>query len=154
MNLFKSIRGFVVAVAATVGLAAGANAATLLVNHADPIVAAVSKGGPNPQFPSSFDFTYQDGGLVSFELLTTIPNDATSTVSLRNTGGSYLYQNIVLALNQAVSYSLAAGNYTLELVSGARTDIIGISAVPLPGAALLFGSALMGFLGFSNRRKV
>jgi hypothetical protein len=29
-----------------------------------------------------------------------------------------------------------------------------VSAVPLPGAALLFGTALLGFLGFSNRRKV
>lgn len=29
-----------------------------------------------------------------------------------------------------------------------------ISAVPLPGAALLFGTALAGFFGFSNRRKV
>jgi hypothetical protein len=29
-----------------------------------------------------------------------------------------------------------------------------ISAVPVPGAIWLFGSALLGFLGFSNRRKI
>lgn len=33
-------------------------------------------------------------------------------------------------------------------------DDVSLVATPLPGAALLFGTALAGFLGFSNRRKV
>lgn len=37
---------------------------------------------------------------------------------------------------------------------GGNIDNVALSAVPLPGAALLFGSALLGFMGFSNRRKV
>ncbi len=37
---------------------------------------------------------------------------------------------------------------------GGNIDNVSLSAVPLPGAALLFGSALLGFMGFSNRRKV
>lgn len=153
MSFFKHIRSFMVAVAAVVGLISGANAATMLINHSDPLEATLAKGGQTV-LPSAYDFTYVDGGLVSIKLTDDNPNDDVATVSLRNTGGSYIVQGLILALDQVVSYSLAAGNYTLELVSGARADTFEISAVPLPGAALLFGSALMGFLGFSNRRKV
>jgi len=37
---------------------------------------------------------------------------------------------------------------------GGSLDNVSLTATPLPGAALLFGTALAGFLGFSNRRKV
>jgi len=51
----------------------------------------------------------------------------------------------------------AGAQYVLQL-TGDGTGITGsvstISAVPLPGALWLFGSALLGFLGFSNRRKI
>lgn len=52
--------------------------------------------------------------------------------------------------------SLEAGNYNLDLfsllnVQGSGT--IQISAVPIPAAAILFGTALAGFAGFSARRK-
>jgi hypothetical protein len=51
----------------------------------------------------------------------------------------------------------AGAQYVLQL-TGDGTGITGsvstISAVPLPGAIWLFGSALLGFLGFSNRRKI
>ena len=39
-------------------------------------------------------------------------------------------------------------------VEGWNSITTNVSAVPLPGAALLFGTALAGFFGFSNRRKV
>ncbi len=37
---------------------------------------------------------------------------------------------------------------------GGSLDNVSLTATPLPGAALLFGTALAGFFGFSNRRKV
>ncbi|WP_290703280.1 hypothetical protein [Amphritea sp.] len=50
---------------------------------------------------------------------------------------------------------LIAGTYSVVLNStenGGYTATV--SAVPVPAAALLFGSALLGFAGFSARRKV
>lgn len=56
------------------------------------------------------------------------------------------------------SWFLAAGSeYVLRInktQQGWDSISTQISAVPLPGAALLFGTALAGFFGFSNRRKV
>lgn len=37
---------------------------------------------------------------------------------------------------------------------GGSLDNVSLTATPLPGAALLFATALAGFFGFSNRRKV
>ena len=51
---------------------------------------------------------------------------------------------------------LAAGTYTLDVTSILATGGAGniqISAVPIPAAAILFGTALAGFAGFSTRRK-
>lgn len=67
----------------------------------------------------------------------------------------------------SVAYTLSAGIFSASLsapvqgvtdvlfVGGAVYDNISISiaAVPVPGAVWLFGSALMGFMGFSRRNK-
>ena len=52
--------------------------------------------------------------------------------------------------------SLSVGDYNLDIfslldVQGSGT--VQISAVPIPAAAILFGTALAGFAGFSARRK-
>lgn len=59
--------------------------------------------------------------------------------------------------------SLVAGEYNFYVTNlgGAQTYIfsymgdvaVSISAVPLPAAALLFGSALLGFIGYSKVRR-
>jgi hypothetical protein len=54
---------------------------------------------------------------------------------------------------------LAAGLYTLQFVGDANGAIgaaydVTVSAVPLPAAAWLFGTALIGFVTFSARRSV
>jgi len=51
---------------------------------------------------------------------------------------------------------LTAGQYILQIntLPGQLSISTQISAVPLPGALWMFGSALLGFLGFSKRRKV
>jgi len=85
-----------------------------------------------------------------------------SANSVDTSNGSFL--TVVLTdspdetVNPFFNFVMDAGkHYILELtrmssdLAFARTDI---SAVPLPGAIWLFGSALLGFLGFSNRRKI
>lgn len=58
------------------------------------------------------------------------------------------------------TFIMQAGvNYILQLTvpgtsNGLTTLSASVSTVPLPGAIWLFGSALLGFLGFSSRRKV
>lgn len=89
--------------------------------------------------------------------------DADGSVnSVDTSNGSFL--DIILSdspdetVNPFFNFVMDAGkHYILELtrmssnLSFAQTDV---SAVPLPGAIWLFGSALLGFLGFSNRRKI
>jgi len=50
--------------------------------------------------------------------------------------------------------NLLAGEYTLTIFTDSEDVNGSISAVPVPAAALLFGTALLGFAGFSARRKV
>jgi len=56
-----------------------------------------------------------------------------------------------------LTFVMQAGQqYVLALTTDTSISAIttSVSAVPLPGAIWLFGSALLGFLGFSNRRKI
>jgi hypothetical protein len=61
------------------------------------------------------------------------------------------------------TFSLGAGEYVFTISGFAMNAIdpkvdsdydLTMSAVPLPAAAWLFGSALLGFVSFSRRRKV
>lgn len=91
-----------------------------------------------------WDFTYDDN------------NGEKLKVSLFDTLGS-----LVFASDEVISgplsftiNNLLAGTYLLQIDSSSK-DVNGqISAVPVPAAALLFGTALLGFAGFSARRKV
>jgi hypothetical protein len=51
---------------------------------------------------------------------------------------------------------LTAGQYVLQIntLPGQMNISTNIAAVPLPGALWLFGSAVLGFLGFTSRRKL
>ena len=62
-----------------------------------------------------------------------------------------------LTVGQNFQYSLPQGQYVLQIqktVDGWESITTNVSAVPLPGALWMFGAALMGFVGFSSRRKV
>jgi hypothetical protein len=57
------------------------------------------------------------------------------------------------------TFLLTAGQYVLQINTlpgemNISTNINAVSSVPLPGAMWLFGSAVLGFLGFTNRRKL
>jgi hypothetical protein len=56
------------------------------------------------------------------------------------------------------TFVLQAGTQYVLSIMNANPNSIStttqISSVPLPGAIWLFGSALLGFFGFSSRRKV
>jgi hypothetical protein len=54
------------------------------------------------------------------------------------------------------TYLLTAGQYVLQIntLPGQMNISTNIAAVPLPGALWLFGSAVLGFLGFTSRRKL
>lgn len=67
--------------------------------------------------------------------------------SIGNAGNDSFY-------NWALSAFLTQGHYLLELVGSGPGSVHGsVSAVPLPGAAFLFGTALLG-AGVVGRRKV
>lgn len=72
--------------------------------------------------------------------------------------GDQIYKDAVIDLVGTISWAVdSTKQYVLMIVpvygrGGEATS--SVSAVPVPGAAWLFGSALLGFLGFSNRRKI
>jgi hypothetical protein len=53
------------------------------------------------------------------------------------------------------TFMLNPGEYVLSILNDQplNSTLTNVSSVPLPGAIWLFGSALLGFFGFSSRRK-
>lgn len=79
---------------------------------------------------------------------------------LRTTSGSLLASQAATIIAPGFSMiqmsfsSLLAGSYFLDIYGDSGLGYSGsVSAVPLPAAAWLFGSAAIGLLGFARRRK-
>lgn len=73
---------------------------------------------------------------------------AAATLDLQNSG-----RTLASTVSFSISKLLSPGTYYLKIFGDANTAYSGtISAVPLPGAALLFGSALMG-IGALRRKQ-
>lgn len=90
-------------------------------------------------------------GTVAYELYA----DTNSGIGSVGIGSGPLFATM-LSVGQSFSYALAGGSqYVLKMtLSGDTTSSTKISGVPIPGAAWLFGSGLLGFMLLSNRRKV
>jgi hypothetical protein len=92
---------------------------------------------------------------------TTQPYDQLDKAVLSTSTGDALATQLAVISNGGItstilmSYSnLLAGSYFLDIYGDAGMSYsASVSAVPLPAAAWLFGSAAMGLLGFARRRK-
>lgn len=84
--------------------------------------------------------------------------DTDNTVGASNTGVELAETVPYLNVGGSFQYALQSGKqYVLQIQknsSGWESITTNVSAVPLPGAIWMFGTALLGFLGFSSRRKV
>lgn len=78
---------------------------------------------------------------------------------LTDNNGNELFSQDDFTLGVFTFGLLPAGAYTFNIAgnvagTGGGAYQLGLNAVPLPAAAWLFGSALLGFVGYSARRKV
>lgn len=102
--------------------------------------------------PQDFDYTLTllNDFLVTFRLLDTNLDGYSATYSVAG------QTPFTLLEGQSLSNLLTAGTYAFRITLPAGASLFSatteISAVPLPGAALLFGSALLG-AGALRRKK-
>jgi hypothetical protein len=107
-----------------------------------------------------------EGALTILEVPETGIPEGKGTFSISGVSG---YTNLTLVVKDGNLNGLQWGAFTLAALSGtwslqdADGDYHGlshgelwgsVSAVPVPAAAWLFGTALIGFIGFSRRTKV
>ena len=144
--------------------------ATLMSNSQYDLSVAVGnpRSGTSPRTGIFFDFTgitaytiqLLAGGNVIAEdvnsLGSTIPEGAFATASL-----SFVTGNSPTLLGQALGIRLINQNdLDLSNIASWNTEIefddvqLSVSAVPIPVAIWLFGTALAGFIGISRGRKV
>ena len=149
----------------TVGYGEGVGEAAWFVNN--PTVAPDSNSLTLTVLgtPTAVDFSFESCDLTvagenlpGCDVTDGIQNIPTVTALLSNTDGIVWTDTWEIPFNGGLyELSLAglSGEYTLAFATQADGGLvdIDIAAVPIPAAAILFGTALAGFAGFSARRK-
>jgi hypothetical protein len=112
------------------------------------------------------------GGFIDTWGITSTPSSAISAVTVENREENINITGVTLkdSLNAIVAFAsesptgtwnlfatlLAGANYIVEISGSAlttgQTYTLTVNAVPVPAAIWLFGSALMGLIGFSRRK--
>jgi hypothetical protein len=146
---------------------------TLLNPEGSLVYNIATNGQPNAATTSYYELIVDpswSGTNTKFTTFSTEPLGTNASYSLfTDTNGAALSSNTGALLtswsqtdvpgNNLVpffTYLLTAGQYVLQIntLPGQMNISTNIAAVPLPGALWLFGSAVLGFLGFTSRRKL
>lgn len=105
-----------------------------------------------PAIPSNFDAEAQIVGSVNTrELMWGIYEDGNAADGISWTW-KYSVDSSWNFDNNAMSADTLFSAYSGDLGAWVVADDISVSAVPVPAAAWLFGSALLGFFGFSRKK--
>ena len=99
-----------------------------------------------------------DIGSFSFTLPnSTYGNTSPTDILFLDASGNTLYDLVYSQYNNPLAIvsllTPVLGVKDIVLASGTFYDDINVAAVPVPGAVWLFGSALMGFMGFLRLNK-
>jgi hypothetical protein len=100
--------------------------------------------------PQDYTFTLAENSEVTFE----IAPSATIVGEVSSSGGGVVGTgtDFVVALDKDVEYKFRVQ----KIGAGGQVDFDGsitVSSVPLPAAAWLFGSALLGLVGIARRKR-
>jgi len=123
-----------------------------LVNNVAPALWPAAVGAGYYQSPVKYVFNYQHGGDATFHLAAAYPG--LQVVNYWLDGQFFQLDNDASSTNvlDVFTKSLSGGLHTLTISTSAAYAATEVSAVPLPAAALMFGSALFG-AGALRRKK-